>query len=236
MVRTSGNRGSGYTLIVCVIAITLLSIAVATALPLLSGQIKREKEAELVFRGMQYAEAIRVFQRRFGRPPATLDELMEVRPRSIRQMWKDPMTEDGKWILLVSGVQPPPQGEGQNPPPNAPPNQPPGGDTAEENDLEGTQQPGAPTGPIIGVRSRLDKEGMRSFFGATSYGAWRFTVDLLAVRPPGPDGLPVIPRAAWIGKAFTEGLAAVQVPQVPVQPAPPPNPDKPAFGVPSVKP
>jgi type II secretory pathway pseudopilin PulG len=225
MVKAHGHRRGGYTLIVCVIAITLLSIAVATALPLVSGQIKREKEAELVFRGMQYAEAIRVFQRRFGRPPATLDELMEVRPRSIRQLWKDPMTEDGKWVVLVSGVQPPPQGQGQNPPPNPAP----GGDTAEENDLEGTQQPGAPVGPIIGVRSRLDKEGMRTFFGANSYGAWRFTVDLLTVRPPGAEGLPGIPRAAWIGKAFPEGVAAKQPPStiVPQQPKPRPPGGKP---------
>ena len=135
------------------------------------------------------------------------------------------MTEDGKWVVLVSGVQPPPQGQGQNPPPNPAP----GGDTAEENDLEGTQQPGAPVGPIIGVRSRLDKEGMRTFFGANSYGAWRFTVDLLTVRPPGAEGLPGIPRAAWIGKAFPEGVAAKQPPStiVPQQPKPRPPGGKP---------
>jgi type II secretory pathway pseudopilin PulG len=214
MSRPGGREG--YTLIVCVIAITLLSIAVATALPLLSGQIKREKEAELVFRGLQYAEAVRVFQRRFGRPPTTLAELMDVRPRSIRQLWKDPMTEDGKWVVLVSGVQGQGQGQGQQQPP------PQGSDTAEENELEGTaQQP--PTGPIIGVRSRSNKESMRNFFGATSYATWRFTVDLLAVRPPGADGLPVIPRAAWIGRSFPEGLGPQQSggrPAVPTQVVP----------------
>jgi len=45
--------------------------------------IRREKEEELVFRGLQYAEAIRVFQNRFQRPPIRLQELIEVEPRSM---------------------------------------------------------------------------------------------------------------------------------------------------------
>jgi type II secretory pathway pseudopilin PulG len=197
------RSSTGYTLIVCVIAITLLSIAVATALPLWSGQIKRDKEAELVFRGLQYAEAIRVFQRRFGRPPSRLEELMEVQPRSIRQLWKDPLTEDGKWVILVAGPQGGQGGQGQGG--GAPPN-PDGEETGTEAD---PGQPNAqPVGPIIGVRSRAKGESMRSFFGVESYSGWRFTVDLLSIRPPGPDGLPGIPRAAWIGKAFPEGVSA----------------------------
>ena len=206
------DRSSGYTLIVCVIAITLLSIAVATALPLWSGQIRRDKEAELVFRGLQYAEAIRVFQRRYGRPPARLEELIEVRPRSIRQLWKDPMTEDGKWVVLVAN----PQGQQNNNPNGSPPNPDGdaeggvGGDPNQDNPEAGAQ----PMGPIIGVRSRsTDGKSMRTFFGADGYAAWRFTVDLLAVRPPGADGLPGIPRAAWIGKAFPEGVTP-QAPQL----------------------
>ena len=209
------DRSSGYTLIVCVIAITLLSIAVATALPLWSGQIKRDKEAELVFRGLQYAEAIRVFQRRYGRPPARLEELMEVRPRSIRQLWKDPMTEDGKWVVLVTN----PQGQQGNNPNGAPPN--PGEDPNETEGGDPNQpnpQARQPTGPIIGVRSRsTEAKSMRTFFGVEGYAGWRFTVDLLAVRPPGADGLPLIPRAAWIGKAFPQGISP-QVPQVGVPP------------------
>ena len=56
----------GYSLVVVVMLITVMSILVAAALPLWSAQIKRDKEEELISRGMQYAEAIRVFQRRFG--------------------------------------------------------------------------------------------------------------------------------------------------------------------------
>jgi type II secretory pathway pseudopilin PulG len=196
------GRSSGYTLIVLVIAVTLLSIAVATALPLWSGQIKRDKESELVFRGLQYAEAIRVFQRRFGRPPARLEELMEIRPRSIRQLWKDPMTEDGAWVLLVKDPQ---NQQGNN---GAPPNT-----EGDEQGGGGAANPPAgapPAGPIVGVRSRSNKESMRTFFESETYSSWNFTVDLLAIRPPGPDGLPSIPRAAWIGRAFPKGIAPQQ--------------------------
>jgi type II secretory pathway pseudopilin PulG len=216
------TRGGGYTLIVCVMAVTLLSIAVATALPLMSGQIKREKEAELVFRGLQYAEAIRVFQRRFGRPPTMLSELMDTRPRSIRQLWKDPMTEDGNWMLLVNSRQ-----GGRN---AADPNDQ-GGDIGEleEGDVEGEDPNGRgqqPVGQIIGVRSRSDKAGMRTFFESDGYASWRFTVDLLAVRPPGPDGLPIVPRAAWIGKSFRKSMQPPGTPPPPgsglgVEPQPP---------------
>ena len=67
VVRRRLRRQSGYTLVVCAVTVTVLSIAVATALPLWSAQIRREREEELIFRGLQYAEAIRVFQKRFGR-------------------------------------------------------------------------------------------------------------------------------------------------------------------------
>jgi type II secretory pathway pseudopilin PulG len=200
------SPAAGYTLIVLVIAVTLLSIAVATALPLWSGQIKRDKEAELVFRGLQYAEAIRVFQRRYGRPPARLEELMEVRPRSIRQLWKDPMTEDGAWVLLVRDPQ---NRQGNK---GAPPN-PEGGEQGEDQGGgdAANPPPGAPpAGPIIGVRSRSPKDSMRTFFDSDSYSNWKFTVDLLAIRPPGADGLPSIPRAAWIGRAFPKGITPPQ--------------------------
>jgi type II secretory pathway pseudopilin PulG len=146
----------GYTLVVCAVAVTLLSIAVAAALPLWSTQIQREKEEELVFRGLQYAEAVRVFQRRVGRPPTTLQELHEVHPRSIRQLTPRPGGQPP--VKPVEPVDP----EGREP-------------------AEGVA---APRGPIIGVRSRSNEEGLRLFFGRERYSEWQFTVDLLATHPP----------------------------------------------------
>lgn len=91
----------GYTLAFLMVVVTVMNIAVAMALPQWSTFVQREKEAELIFRGLQYAEAIRVFQKTNNRLPITLEELYEREPRSIRQLYADPMTEGGKWGLLV---------------------------------------------------------------------------------------------------------------------------------------
>lgn len=86
------RRGAaGYSLVVLIMAVTVLNIMLAAALPKWSGMIQRDKEEELISRGWQYAEAIRVFQRRFQRYPLKLEELIKVKPRCIRQLWKDPM-------------------------------------------------------------------------------------------------------------------------------------------------
>ena len=71
-------------------------------MPLWSTVIRRSEEQELIFRGIQYAEAIRVFEARFGRPPTSLDELLELKPRSIRQLWTDPLSESGAWVPLMA--------------------------------------------------------------------------------------------------------------------------------------
>ena len=60
-----------------------------------------EREQELLFRGKQYARAISLFQRRYGRYPNTLKELYENNPRTIRKLWKDPICDCGDWDLLI---------------------------------------------------------------------------------------------------------------------------------------
>ena len=54
-------------MVVLMVAVTILTILTAAALPVWSQRMQREKEEELIFRGWQYAEAIRVFQQRQGR-------------------------------------------------------------------------------------------------------------------------------------------------------------------------
>ena len=65
-VSSSRCQGEGgYNMVILIVAITVLNIVVAAMLPLMSTQIQREKEEELVFRGFQYAEAIRIYHARF---------------------------------------------------------------------------------------------------------------------------------------------------------------------------
>ena len=60
------------------VLVTVMNILVAIALPAWSQVMKREREKELIFRGLQYAEAIRVFQATTGRYPVSLRELLEM--------------------------------------------------------------------------------------------------------------------------------------------------------------
>jgi type II secretory pathway pseudopilin PulG len=114
------GREDGYNLVMLVVAITILNIMVAIALPSWSYVIRRDREEETISRGLQYAEAIRVFKQRNGRYPATLDELVKIEPRSIRQLWKEPLTEAGEFGLVVEQLVPQAQ-PGQPGQPGAPP-------------------------------------------------------------------------------------------------------------------
>ncbi|MGZ5431090.1 MAG: type II secretion system protein, partial [Thermoanaerobaculia bacterium] len=62
----------GYTLVALIVGLTVMAILIAAVLPMASAESQRDKEAELIFRGFQYAEGIRNFRRRYGRYPNTL--------------------------------------------------------------------------------------------------------------------------------------------------------------------
>jgi type II secretory pathway pseudopilin PulG len=226
--RRRRRSEAGYNLVILAIAITVMGILLAAALPLWSQLIKRDKEEELRFRGLQYAEAIRVFQARFGRFPVRLEELIEVKPRSIRQLWKDPMTESGKWGLVFQGGEP-----GDTVAPDATAPQP-----AKPNGEEGGGEPGGPggggpggggetvtVGPIIGVYSLSREDSLSTFFGQSGYRQWVFRVDILhqAMKQTGGAGiagagLPAFTRMEWLGRPFRpflqQGLPLPGGPQV----------------------
>ena len=197
---------AGYNLVILVMIFTAMSILAASALPAISQMIRRNKEEELIFRGFQYAEAIRVFQRRYSRYPVRLEELIEVKPRCIRQLWKDPMTDGGAWGLVTANNGParrPPGQPSQNPAP--PEGVGDGGDNATD------AEPGQPreNQPILGVVSKRNHASIKMLFGRTNYSEWRFTVETLQTPfGVGPGGR--ISRAAnatWIGRPFRQGLA-----------------------------
>ncbi|NJL28601.1 MAG: hypothetical protein HC897_12285, partial [Thermoanaerobaculia bacterium] len=190
----------GFNLVLLTMIVTVLTVMIAAVLPVWSGVIARDKEAELIFRGLQYAEGIRVFQQRFGRLPVRLEELMEVRPRCIRQKWKNPMTEDGHWGLVVQ------TGPGGTPNPGGQPG--PGGTVGLDTSK------GDVRGPIRGVYSPDGGESFRTFFGSSTIKDWKFTVEQLL--PPKVGGDPSTPVAAVInadniGRPFPPGVGLVPV-------------------------
>jgi len=99
-IRRKITLREGYTLIILIIAISVLSIGLLVAIPVWQTQIQREKEEELMFRGKQYVEAIRLYQIKFpGSFPKNLEELLE--EKCLRQLYKDPMTEHGEWNVIL---------------------------------------------------------------------------------------------------------------------------------------
>ena len=48
------DSNSGYTLIILLFALTVLTLGLMVAFPVWQTQIQREKEEELIFRGNQY--------------------------------------------------------------------------------------------------------------------------------------------------------------------------------------
>jgi len=92
-------------MLLAILLMMALMIIVATyyTAPRLVQQIKRDREAEMIHRGTEYARAIKKFYKKNNRYPATLDDLDKGQIRFLRRRYKDPLTKDGKWKLLNYG-------------------------------------------------------------------------------------------------------------------------------------
>jgi|KBSSwiStaDraftv2_1062776.scaffolds.fasta_scaffold54702_4 type II secretory pathway pseudopilin PulG len=105
--RTAGftrRRTAGFTLVGVVVFIAVLTILVAAIGPSVYAVQQRDKEEELIFRGRQYARAIGLFQRRFGRLPTSIKELEQSRPHTLRKRYKEPMCNCDEWHLIFAGT------------------------------------------------------------------------------------------------------------------------------------
>lgn len=215
------ERSGGYNLVVLAVAVTVLNVVAAKALPSWTHIIQRAKEEELIFRGMQYAEALRIYQMRNGALPTKLEQLVEVEPRSIRKLWENPMADDGSWILVPAAQGRELQG-GNDPDQRGPGRDDRGRGRQNRQGREllwvpgGEQQIGSV--PISGVKSSVGGDAIKVFAplgagGGDDYSQWRFTIDLvqgLGSRSVGaPDGTVQVPtlNAADIGKPWPPGIS-----------------------------
>lgn len=170
-----GQRG--FTLVVVVVAMAVMAIMMGVAAQTVTFQRQREKEEELIFRGQQYVEAIRLFRARQGRFPLTLKELAEAKPRVLRKVWTDPITGQNDWVpvfLGEEGTGAPGIGIGI-----AVPTPSPEGERASEA-----------RGPIVGVRSRSCREAIKLYEGRSRYCDWKFVFDPRKLQQPGTPGQP----------------------------------------------
>ena len=179
----AGQRG--YAMAAVLVAVAVMAVVMSALLPVWRQQAQREKEAELVFRGAQYARAIQEFRRKNGNNfPPSIDVL--VQQKYLRKKYKDPMTGED-FQPLFAGQQPGTPGPGG-----------PGGAGGRG---------GAPQQPvgagITSVMSKSKETSIRNHRGATTYNQWQFTtVDDLAgpgFTPPGRGGIPGQPGQPGAG-------------------------------------
>jgi type II secretory pathway pseudopilin PulG len=179
----------GYVLIMLMFIVTVLAIGLMVAVPVWETQIKREKEEELIFRGNQYVEAVRIYQlKNPGRFPQELDILVE--EKCLRRPYKDPMTPEGDWnlILQMPGVN---VGRGpQAPRQRGPGVRPSQGQPTEPaaiqkimvapmNALSSIQNP-----QILGVVSSSDQKSIKIYNDQESYDMWLFYYGQASGNPP----------------------------------------------------
>jgi len=102
--KANSSPQGGYVLIVMLLFLALMAIGLTAMAPAIAQRVRREREIELIHRGRQYAHAIRLFYRKFGRYPVRLEELENTNNvRFLRRRYKDPMTPDGEWRLIHYG-------------------------------------------------------------------------------------------------------------------------------------
>jgi type II secretory pathway pseudopilin PulG len=95
------RRERGYAMAALLVAMSVMAIVMSTALPVFQTVARREREAELVFRGEQYARAIAMFQRKYGNAlPPDVDVLID--QRFLRKKYKDPIT-GGEFQFMGAG-------------------------------------------------------------------------------------------------------------------------------------
>jgi hypothetical protein len=101
MRQQSSERG--FVLAAVLFFITALGVTLAVVIPSYIMQSRRDMEDELIFRGAEYARAIRKFQIKYGYLPLTIDELMMGSDGvpSLRKRYVDPTTgEEFRLIYL----------------------------------------------------------------------------------------------------------------------------------------
>jgi type II secretory pathway pseudopilin PulG len=75
--------------------VSLLSIGLMVAVRKIEFQVKRDREEELIHRGVQYSRAVRRYFKKFGRYPTRIEDLESTNNmRFLRKRYKDPMNRD----------------------------------------------------------------------------------------------------------------------------------------------
>jgi hypothetical protein len=239
---TRRRNEAGFTLMMVIFMVASILIVAAAGTQSILTQGRREKEEETIWRGKQYARAIGLYYRKFGKYPTKVEDLTTQTNgvRFLRHAYTDPMNkEDGSWRFIYMG----PGGQligslrQTNLLQNALSTAGIGGASAFGGGMQSPSLPGQQTnsgtntnsldsqpqpldGPVLGgniagVGGKIDKPSFRVYLGGDTYQLWEFIW---------------YPKAAFIvppGSNFTGAPGVTNpnpqpAPQAPVVNTPPP--------------
>jgi hypothetical protein len=179
--RATRLDDGGYLMVALLIGMAVAAVWMSVMLPAWRQQAMREREADLVFRGEQYARAIALYFRKNQQLPRDIDIL--VSQNYLRRKYKDPIT-GGDFLPIGSGLAQPqgatPPGRGVTAPsrgaglPTMPGPSTPRGQTplAPQGQFQGGQV------GIFGVRSTSQETSIRVYQGQTVYALFPFDYQL----------------------------------------------------------
>jgi len=107
--RRTRPRERGSAFIMALFAVLIGLAGTVTILEWGATQRRRDREAEMIWRGEQYKRAIRLYFHKTGHYPQTIDDLKKGLPQLqfLRQAYKDPINkeEDGAWrFIFINGA------------------------------------------------------------------------------------------------------------------------------------
>lgn len=100
---TKGEREaeSGYMLLAVVVMVALVLIALSVAAPVIGRDLRRDKEVESEHRAEQYVRAVRLYYRKTGSYPPSMEALEKTNNvRFLRQKYVDPLTGKPDWRII----------------------------------------------------------------------------------------------------------------------------------------
>jgi type II secretory pathway pseudopilin PulG len=187
------------------VALAVMAIMMTAVMPVWKQTAQREKEEELIFRGLQYTHALALFSRKYANAaPPNLDVLIE--QRFLRRKYKDPITNDD-FQLILAGQNP--AGSTSQPGRAGQPQQSGRGVQAQQPGASGRGSPAGGASPfgatavggrgtspigtqgaggvggIVGVTSKSKEKSIRIYNGRSRYNEWAFVVTQQQQAPGG---------------------------------------------------
>jgi hypothetical protein len=105
--RTAIGSQRGFALMMVMFLTTIVLLGAMAAAPYIRTERQREKDEVLIWRGKQYVRGIKLYYRKTGRFPTSVDDLTKPKLGSLRfmrQAYKDPVNkEDGAWRMIYVG-------------------------------------------------------------------------------------------------------------------------------------